>query len=238
VISLEFHPTSTKLIIYHTQPVALRICRESREEALKAYQLGFGAARVYVNFDADIFFLDNGLSAFVEPHTFYTWPTLNANWLDEPTTCLLQLLRHAAPNDTQRIQNLAVGCVHKAFQVNYTHGSFALIPPDYWAARGVYKNLPEYTNLKRLIFAIEVGALGYGRHGTSSYKEVQKRKKDLGRTHEIRLSSPANLLEAWQQHSVLYVNSVRDYLERLRETKHPEWEVPSVEMVNLQLETL
>lgn len=226
VISLEFHSTSARRITYHPQPVALQICQESREEALKAYRLAFGRSRVFVNFDTDIFFLNNSV------------PTLYASWVDEPTTCLIQFLRFASFDDTQRIQNFAVGCIHKAFQVNYPGGSLALIPPDYWAGRGVYKELPKYKSLKRLIFAVEAGTPQYGRRRTSACEEALQLRKHLGRTHEISLRYPADFFEAWQQHNFLYVDSVKDYLERLRKTKYPEWEVPSVEMANIKVEAI
>lgn len=96
-------------------PVALEVCRESREVALKRYELAFagenlalepndkkewdkkglGEKRIWVDFERDIIFVE----AIWRPRKYSKCAQLNP----------LGLLRRYAPEDSNKIQRLAIG---------------------------------------------------------------------------------------------------------------------------------
>lgn len=218
VVRIEFNNASGRCRARHRQPpTGLRVCRESREEARRSYRLAFGTAQVFIDFDVDVIFLDNGMSIHER--------------LLEPTTCLRQLLRHAGHEDIRSIRNLAVGCTQLALVNPFSCPPIAHTLLSYWDSHGAYLELPKILNLKRLIYAVEIPPdSGDYRGRISTYDRMHQYMRA-----KIRLIFQDGYWEDWQMSAVPYVECIRTYLRNLETEIALGWKAPELEIASLRV---
>lgn len=217
VIRIEYNRSGQCTAHHRRPPIGFHVCQESREEALKVYRLAFGSVQVFINFNVDVIFLDNGMSA-IEQRL-------------EPTACLRQLLQHASHDDIRSIRNLAVGCTQAALLIPGARGPIAQTPHSYWHSHGAYFELPKFPNLERLIFAIEIPPhSGDYRGSNSTYDRMHQYKRA-----RIRLIFPDGFWDMWLLRAIPYVDCIRKYLRAVEMARAMEWKAPELEIASLRV---